>query len=43
MVPKDVIDLSTGKSIAEFAEQFERAMQRTEVGDYSSSSGSDSE
>lgn len=43
MVPKDVIDLSTGKSIAEFAEQFERAMQRTEAGDYSSSSDSDSE
>jgi hypothetical protein len=26
MVPKDVIDLSDGRSIAEFAEEFQRAM-----------------
>jgi hypothetical protein len=38
MIPKDVIDLSTGKSIAEFAEEFERAMKKTEAGDYDSSS-----
>ncbi|KAI8091326.1 D123-domain-containing protein [Gilbertella persicaria] len=30
MVPKDVIDLSSGKSIAEFAEEFEKAMKKTE-------------
>lgn len=34
MIPKDVIDLSSGKSIAEFAEEFEKAMQKTEAGDY---------
>jgi hypothetical protein len=44
MIPKDVIDLSSGKSIAEFAEEFEKAMQRTEAGeDYSSDSDSDSD
>lgn len=45
MIPKDVIDLSSGKSIAEFAEEFEKAMQRTEGGEYDdySTSGSDSE
>ena len=36
MVPKDVIDLSNGQSIAEFAEQFEKAMKLPEQG-YSSS------
>ncbi|PHZ16776.1 D123-domain-containing protein [Rhizopus microsporus ATCC 52813] len=36
MVPKDVIDLSNGQSIAEFAEQFEKAMKIAEQG-YSSS------
>ncbi|KAG1150679.1 hypothetical protein G6F37_001768 [Rhizopus arrhizus] len=34
MVPKDVIDLSNGQSIAEFAEQFQKAMKQTEQ-DYS--------
>lgn len=34
MIPKDVIDLSTGKSIAEFAEEFEKAMKKTEAGDF---------
>ncbi|KAI7907667.1 D123-domain-containing protein [Cokeromyces recurvatus] len=37
MIPKDVIDLSSGKSIAEFAEEFERAMRHAEEG-YSSTS-----
>ncbi|KAI9277806.1 D123-domain-containing protein [Sporodiniella umbellata] len=32
MVPKDVVDLSNGQSIAEFAEQFERAMKKAEQG-----------
>lgn len=41
MIPKDVIDLSTGKSIAEFAEEFERAMKKTEAGNYNSSSSDD--
>lgn len=43
MIPKDVIDLSSGKSIAEFAEEFERAMQRTEAREDYSSSDDDSE
>ncbi|KAI8367730.1 D123-domain-containing protein [Blakeslea trispora] len=30
MIPRDVIDLSSGKSIAEFAQEFERAMKKTE-------------
>ena len=43
MIPKDVIDLSSGKSIAEFAEQFEKAMQRTEAGEYVDDFSSDEE
>lgn len=43
MIPKDVIDLSTGKSIAEFAEEFERAMKKTENGEYSDTDSSDEE
>ena len=30
MIPRDVVDLSSGKSIAEFAQEFERAMKKTE-------------
>ncbi|KAI9482933.1 MAG: D123-domain-containing protein [Benjaminiella poitrasii] len=37
MIPKDVIDLSSGKSIVEFAEEFERIMRQTEGEQYSSS------
>ncbi|KAI8647837.1 D123-domain-containing protein [Parasitella parasitica] len=40
MIPKDVIDLSSGKSIAEFAEEFERAMKKTENGGYSDTDSS---
>lgn len=43
MIPKDVIDLSSGKSIAEFAEEFEKAMQKTENGEYSDTDSSDDE
>lgn len=43
MIPKDVIDLSSGKSIAEFAEEFERAMKKTENGEYSDTDSSDDE
>lgn len=43
MIPKDVIDLSTGKSIAEFAEEFEKAMKKTENGDYSDTDSSSDE
>lgn len=42
MVPKDVVDLSNGQSIAEFAEEFEKAMKKAEQG-YDSSSDYDDE
>lgn len=40
MVPKDVIDLSDGKTVAEFAEEFQRAMVLAE-GQAEESSSSD--
>ncbi|KAI8970149.1 cell division cycle 123 [Mycotypha africana] len=43
MIPKDVIDLSSGKSIAEFAEEFEKAMRKAESGECSSDSEADEE
>lgn len=41
MVPKDVIDLSDGRTVAEFAEEFERAMKLAGQEQDSSSSSSD--
>jgi hypothetical protein len=33
MIPQDVIELSSGKSIAEFAEEFQRAMANNQDDD----------
>lgn len=39
MIPKDIVDLSDGRSVAEFAEEFERAMVLAEAQQRDESSG----
>ena len=41
MVPRDMIDLSDGRTVAEFAEEFQRAMMLTETQQDDSSSDDD--
>lgn len=41
MVPKDVIDLSDGRTVAEFAEEFERVMKLAGQQEEDSSSSDD--